>query len=196
MQDEWIDEEEFERRKREYFEKGLNTEEGFKKSKNNILNYEDLYHMSYRYYGSHEYNDFILNNMEHIGKLSYEEQFKLFKELYTSAKDNKLIGDLIQTLVEGREIPEEEYKLIKENFSPVVYRGFNGLNLPDGCSFTNDINTARWFANRYRCFDKEGHVIKINIDIDDVIFYYDGREEREVFIKRKSLKNKKREIVE
>lgn len=172
------------------------TEEDYIKYKNNILDYEDLDFISSRYYGSHEYNDFILRYMDDISKLSFEEKFKLFKGLYTSAKNTKLIGDLIQTLVEDKEIPEYEYKLIKENFTPIVYRGFNGLNLPDGCSFTTDIEKAKWFSNRFRCFGKEGYVIKININIDDVIFYYNGRDENEVFIRRKSLKNINREIIE
>lgn len=177
------------RRKNIFFK----TEEDYKKSKNYILDLEDLSYIASRFYGSHEYTDFWHKNLELIMLLDYKDKFKLLKELYCAAKDCTFMGFLIQDLVKDNKIPEEELKNIKENFKPVAYRGYNEVNLEDGCSYTLDFEVANWFAKRFKVFDKKGYVIKIDIDIDDIIFYNDH--EKEVFIRKDKLKNKNKEII-
>lgn len=170
------------------------TEEDYKKSKNYILDLEDLSYIAGRFYGSHEYTAFWHKNLEYIMLLDYKEIFSLLKELYCAAKDCTFMGFLIQDLVENNKIPEEELKNIKANFKPVAYRGYNAINLEDGCSYTLDFEVAKWFAKRFKVLNKKGHIIKIDIDIDDIIFYNDL--EKEVFIRRDKLKNKNKEIIE
>lgn len=177
------------RAKRTYFE----TEEDYKKYINYNIGLEELSFIAYRYYGSHEYSDFLLNNFDYIEKLTYEDKFDLFKELYCAAKDCIEIGLLIQGLVKNNKIPKDELENIKKKFKPVAYRGYNELNLEDGCSYTLDFETAKWFAKRFEVLDKKGYVIKIDLDLDDIIFYNDH--ESEVFIRKDKLSKKNKEII-
>lgn len=55
----------------------------------------------------------------------------------------------------------------------VVYRGINEKNRIDGLSYTLDLETAKFFANRW---GKEGYVNKYEVNIDDVLAFIDNGE--------------------
>lgn len=138
-------------------------------------------------YDSDTYCRFIDDYEEKIfNELEYEDRFMLLKDLYTGAKDCVGIGYILQEEVRdyGDNIPKKEVENIKKAFNGKekikAYRGINKYNLKDGCSYTLDKSKAEWFANRY---DDGGYVIEKEITIDDVIFYYDGRKEQEVYLK-------------
>lgn len=160
------------------------------------LGFEELKHMSVRFYGSHEYDNFVCDFIEDICKLKHDEKFELIKSLYCTAKKSETLADILQGLVKTGGVPEKERENIRKNYKPIVYRGYNELNNKNGYSYTTDFEMAKWFANRFRCFGKKGYVTKIDVDIDDIVFYYDGRGEKEMFIKESSLSEKIMEIID
>lgn len=138
-------------------------------------------------YNSDTYCRFIDDHREDIyEELEYEDRFMLLKYLYTGAKDCVGIGYILQEeVIDGDDdIPKKEVENIKKAFNGkdkvTVYRGINKYNLKDGCSYTLDKSKAEWFANRY---GDGGYVIEKEISVDDVIFYYNGRKEQEVYLK-------------
>ena len=148
--------------------------------------YDELIQLTCRY-DSDTYCRFIDDHEEKIfDELEYEDRFMLLKDLYTGAKDCVGIGYILQEEVRdcGDNIPKKEVENIKKAFNGKekikAYRGINKYNLKDGCSYTLDKSKAEWFANRY---GEGGYVIEKEITIDDIIFYYNGRKEQEVYLK-------------
>lgn len=70
-------------------------------------------------------------------------------------------------------------KIFKGKKIITVYRGINEYNSKEGCSYTLDKNVAEWFS---KLGGSEGKIIEREITIEDVIFYYNGRKEQEVFL--------------
>lgn len=71
-----------------------------------------------------------------------------------------------------------------------IYRGINDItNHPvNGLSWTFDINTANWFANRFAKMEKcTASVYKATIKKEDILSYFD--EEKEVVVDYKKLEN-------
>lgn len=139
-------------------------------------------------YGSHEYSIFIKDYKEEIIRLSYEDMFILLKGLYVNAKEgNRYIARLIQ-IISNFGIPKTEYANIKNNikFNDIgevtVYRGLNRFNSKNGSSYTLDKDKAIWFSKRFGDTPK---IIEKNVKIKDIIFYYDGRAEKEVFLRER-----------
>lgn len=172
----------------------VETEDNYKKKKDYVLDLNDLIHISSRFYGSHEYSIFINNYLEDIFKLSFNDKFKLLKELYCTAKDCSTIGDIIQALIKNKKVPSDELENIKKNFKSVAYRGYNGINKKDGCSYTLDFDVAKWFSRRFKVLEPaEMYVMQIKIKLEDVIFY--NEYEKEVFIRKDKLDKKKKNII-
>lgn len=166
----------------------LKLKEQYEESKPKIVNceYKDLeqLQMEYMNYGSHEYVNFINDYVEDIyDNLDDNERFQLLKELYTGAKDCQYIGELLIEEANDNGVPIKEKENIANAFDNkekiIAYRGVNEYNLKDGSSYTLDKSIAEWFADR---FGEGGYVIDKEITQDDVIFYNNDREEREVFI--------------
>ena len=67
-----------------------------------------------------------------------------------------------------------------------IYRGIRDGGKVRALSWTTDIETAQWFANRW---DNEGEVYSAEIDKKDVLAYFSTRGEYEVVIDFKKLKN-------
>ena len=65
-----------------------------------------------------------------------------------------------------------------------LYRGVSFGGKPDGLSWTTDLKTARWFANRWKSFDGANpKVYRIKITNSNVILaYLDNRNEAEVIL--------------
>lgn len=82
---------------------------------------------------------------------------------------------------------KEEYKIysnLPESF--IVYRGVTPGHNPKGMSWTRKQNKAEWFANRFG----EGYVIKGIAEKKDVLAFFSRRNEEEVVIEAKKVKNK------
>lgn len=64
-----------------------------------------------------------------------------------------------------------------------VYRGVaNGRN-PNGISWTRDYNLASWFAHRFDTEEKVGYIQKATVKKEDVLAYFNGRNENEIIVK-------------
>lgn len=106
--------------------------------------------------------------------ISKSKYVSLFKQADKSALMN---GDEIQRI---SDLPD----------NVTIYRGVNDItNHPvDGLSWTLDINTANWFANRFaKMKECTASVYKATIKKEDILSYFD--EEKEVVVDYKKLEN-------
>ena len=104
--------------------------------------------------------------------ISKSKYVSLFKQADKSALMN---GDEIQRISD-----------LPDNIT--IYRGVNDItNHPvNGLSWTLDINTANWFANRFTKMEKcTASVYKATIKKEDILSYFD--EEKEVVVDYKKL---------
>ena len=106
--------------------------------------------------------------------ISKSKYVSLFKQADKSALMN---GDEIQRI---SDLPD----------NVTIYRGVNDItNHPvNGLSWTLDINTANWFANRFaKMKECTASVYKATINKEDILSYFD--EEKEVVVDYKKLEN-------
>ena len=84
-------------------------------------------------------------------------------------------------------IMSKEEKKIYDNLPDVVeiYRGTHYEDDSKALSWTIDFETAKWFATR---FDNDGYVLKAKVNKKDIFAFFDGRNEKEVVINYKKLK--------
>ena len=81
---------------------------------------------------------------------------------------------------------EEDYEVYKSLPDTItVYRGITPGHNPKGLSWTQNIDTARWFANRY---DNEGYIQKAVIDKSRALAYLNTRNEDELVVDTRGLK--------
>lgn len=86
---------------------------------------------------------------------------------------------------------EDEYKIyitLPDNFE--IYRGVAVGRNPKGISWTNDFKMAEWFAHRYDRTDKKGYIEKLTIKKEDVLAYFNSRNEKEIVLDITNYKNK------
>lgn len=74
-----------------------------------------------------------------------------------------------------------------ENGFLTLYRGtgihpFNQYETDYACSYTYDINKARYFAKRFLCLHKTGFIIQRKVHLNQVVAYINERKEKEVVI--------------
>ena len=79
----------------------------------------------------------------------------------------------------------ETYISLPDSFT--VYRGVGSGRNPDGMSWTDNIDSAKWFASR---FGDDGYVIRGTVNKSDVIAYFSRRNECEVVIPSDAVKEK------
>lgn len=68
----------------------------------------------------------------------------------------------------------------------LVYRGIGENSLEEDCaiSYTVDKEKAEWFANRFKFNeDTYGEVFERRVNVSDILFYTNCREEQEIIIK-------------
>lgn len=70
------------------------------------------------------------------------------------------------------------------NDSVIVYRGFNKYSSLEGTSYTFNLDTAKFFANRW---DSEGYVNKYCVKVSDILAYISDRGEDEVITTKATL---------
>lgn len=131
-----------------------------------------------------------------IENLSNENRFILYKNLYCYAREgNEIVAELLQKEARKNGVPQIEIDNILKNIKfdsdgyIEVYRGINSCNEASGAlssSYTLSKDKAVWFSER---FGKEKVVdtISIKVKLEDIIFFDNGREEQEVFIKDEKL---------
>ena len=61
-----------------------------------------------------------------------------------------------------------------------VYRGVAVNRNPNGLSWTQNLETAKWFANRFNKKDKKGYVQTAVVSKDKVLAYFNTRNEDEI----------------
>lgn len=112
--------------------------------------------------------DYICQSYSRIEcSYGYDRLFGELKQL--KRQSNGLIGLKLQESLKDKAL----------DGSIVVYRGINSKNREDGLSYTLDLDTAKFFANRWSNGEK-GTVRKYKVKIDDVVAYIDSRNEYEV----------------
>ena len=73
-----------------------------------------------------------------------------------------------------------------------IYRGTHKRNNSKALSWTDDYQSALWFAKR---FDNNGYVLQANIKKDDIIAYFDERNEKELIVDFNKIYNLKTEKI-
>lgn len=72
-----------------------------------------------------------------------------------------------------------------------VYRGVSPFGSPTGLSWTLSSETAEWFAKRFDSSFRKGYVFEATAKKEDVLAYFNDRNEQEIVIDRKKLENVK-----
>lgn len=68
----------------------------------------------------------------------------------------------------------------------IVYRGVTPGHNPNGLSWTQDLDKAKWFSNRFG----NGYVREGLANKEDVLAYFNRRDEEEIIISPETLQNK------
>lgn len=80
----------------------------------------------------------------------------------------------------------EKYLSLPDKFK--VYRGVATGRNPDGMSWTDNFESAEWFAKRFR---NDGYIIEGIAEKKDVLAYFNRRNEDEVLIPADMVRNKR-----
>lgn len=80
---------------------------------------------------------------------------------------------------------------VYETLEPVieVYRGVAVGRNPKGLSWTMDYENAKWFAGRFNSGSKKGYIQKATIRKENVLAYFNTRNENEIVANIKDMKN-------
>ncbi|NRT88737.1 hypothetical protein [Clostridium beijerinckii] len=157
------------------------------------MNLDELEKESWKYDNTN-YADFLLDYAGEILELNPENQFILFKDLYIKAKfGDSSAANLIQEHVEEFGVPPIELNNIRNNVKfddkgeVRVYRGLDHRNDIKGSSYTLNKEKAIWFSTRLKADNTDVRLIELKVTIEDIIFYSNGRNEKEVFLKNSAL---------
>lgn len=92
---------------------------------------------------------------------------------------------------------EEEYAYYESLPEIItVYRGVSPGRAKDGLSWTDDKEKAIWFANRFATENQQGYLLAGKVDKEDVLAYFNGRNESELVIHPKSITNLTKEYLQ
>lgn len=122
-----------------------------------------------------------------------EEKINLFKEVYSSMEynfreiKNKFLQKIIKYKQPITEITPDEKGYV------TVYRGESSESTPykKALSWTTDLDTAIFFANRWKVLGAVGKVNQGKVHIDNIICYIEDRKEKEVIVMRGSVEDVK-----
>lgn len=134
--------------------------------------------------------------IENIEKIDRSKLFSQAMDLYTS-KDygfEFLDKDKFRYIMESR--TKEDIKQLNQNITDLedevtVYRGEGDYSSSNGYSYSLDINTAVFFAARYT-ESKKACVIKGKIKKEDILWYSNGRNEKEIIVYPEKVYGKER----
>jgi Cys-tRNA synthase (O-phospho-L-seryl-tRNA:Cys-tRNA synthase) len=79
----------------------------------------------------------------------------------------------------------EVYQSLPETFT--IYRGVAVGRNPKGLSWTQNLETARWFAHRFDREDKKGYIQMGMAKKEDVLAYFNTRNEDEIVYNSRRL---------
>ena len=68
----------------------------------------------------------------------------------------------------------------------ILYRGVQSKSNPNGFSWTPDIKTAKWFAERYE--EDNGYILKVEMPKERIFACFDSRNESEIVCDPRRLK--------
>lgn len=111
---------------------------------------------------------------------------------------NVSVNTLIKWFKEADKLPlmdKEEY-ITYQNLPNelVLYRGISTKSNPKGISWTRNLETAKWFANRFSA--SNNYILKAKVTKKDMLCYFNSRNEDEVIINTKNIKTEKiRELI-
>lgn len=75
----------------------------------------------------------------------------------------------------------------------VVYRGISDNHNPKGLSWTNNIDVAEWFMNRWKSPDN--YMLKATVKKEDCLCYFNGRNEEEIVVDSRHIKPKRIDYI-
>lgn len=107
----------------------------------------------------------------------------------------------IRHLVKWMSKADKEYIMSDDDFNDynmldeeiIVYRGVQEQKYKNGMSWTIDLKTAKFFANRFKTGNDVGHIYKGKVNKSDVLAFFCG--EDEVVVDYKNVKNIKKVIL-
>lgn len=78
--------------------------------------------------------------------------------------------------------------------SITVYRGVAEGRIPLGLSWTDSLEKADWFSNRFNTKEKQGYILTADIGRENVIAYFNTRGEQELLVDVYAIKNNIKEL--
>ncbi|ACL77258.1 hypothetical protein [Ruminiclostridium cellulolyticum] len=120
-------------------------------------------------------------------------KYKAFFNVYTRAEYNfkALTIKILDALKKLRpdSVIQELSKYADDKGYITIYRGECTKSTPvnKALSWSLDKDRAEWFARRFLFGDNVGYVYSAKVKINDVIGYYNGRDESEVIVRYKYL---------
>ena len=77
-------------------------------------------------------------------------------------------------------MPEEDYQIYQGLPQEVrLYRGIGVNRNKKGLSWTDDLELAEWFANRFNTEKRKGYVLTANVPKEHILAYFNTRNEKE-----------------
>ena len=140
-----------------------------------------------------------LTFLKHIKSyLSLTDFSKLLADAWVSSENpNQDANVSIKTLISWFQqadkkvlMEEEDYKVYEQLPEKItVYRGVAVGRNPSGLSWTQNLSTAKWFANRFSNDSEKGYVLKAVINKAQALAYFNRRNEDEVVanVKKKEI---------
>ena len=80
----------------------------------------------------------------------------------------------------------EVYQSLPDEFT--IYRGVAVGRNPNGLSWTQNLDTAKWFSHRFDREDKQGYIQMLTAKKDRVLAYFNTRGEDEIVYNSRGLK--------
>lgn len=140
-----------------------------------------------------------LNN-PYLDKSTFSE---LFGEAWVSVENSNGDANVKQkTLItwfkyaDKKHLMSEEELAIYENLPDTltVYRGLSSLSSKTGISYTTSLDVAKFFANRFKSDGFTQIILKAEIHKNDVLAFFNGRNEEEIVVDYPRIKDKIVEI--
>ena len=135
--------------------------------------------------------------------LSLADFSNILSYAWTSSENpNKDVNVNINTLIKWFKEADKLSLMDKEEYITyqnlpnelVLYRGISTKSNPKGISWTRNLETAKWFANRFSA--PNNYILKAKVTKKDMLCYFNSRNEDEVIINTKNIKVEKiRELI-
>lgn len=135
--------------------------------------------------------------------LSLTDFSNLLSYAWTSSENpNKDVNVSVNTLIKWFEEADKLSLMDKEEYITyqnlpnelILYRGIDSKSNPKGISWTRNLETAKWFANRFST--SNNYILKAKITKKDMLCYFSSRNEDEIIVNTQNIKTEKiRELI-